>query len=184
MNYPNSLHWGIVSSLNEPAVFHVTATEHDAEQLVASAPRWVETKLLRGGHCRSKTDLIHQWIAAFQLPTYCRDNWDSFSSCIFDPPINVVLGGLPVGLAVVAVFTESELVLENEDPTELDVLVDIIRQRSEEVALPRTDAEIGQFNWPIRLAVVFQTTPDATEVFTNNLLDSRITIPVSHFDND
>lgn len=183
MNIEHALHWGVAASLRQPPVFHVTGTSDDAEAFVDSAPQWVVAKILRAGDSRSKINLMHQWAAAFQLPGYCRDNWNSFSDCVSDIPQNRALSWLPVGLVVVAVITESELLLDQEPYQELFTFIDIIEKRSAESASVRVDAEFGEFDWPHRLATVLQTTAETREKLATRLPDIEYAKLSWRFDN-
>jgi RNAse (barnase) inhibitor barstar len=100
-----------------------------AAEVGGLAGRWsvggLTVRVVRGRKMSTTTRLFDEFAAAFQFPSYFGENWDAFDECLAD------LNWLPFGAGYVVVITESEQVLVDANPHELEIFVGVLKAAAE-----------------------------------------------------
>lgn len=98
----------------------MNTTAHWIRPLPASETAPTSAKELRGTRCRTTVDLFAEWAAALGFPDWFGHNWDAFEECLRTVTAPDECG--PVTL----VLRNAAVLLEDEDPRQLGVLLDIL----------------------------------------------------------
>ncbi|GAA3804789.1 hypothetical protein GCM10022403_043380 [Streptomyces coacervatus] len=98
----------------------MNATAHWLRPLPASEAAPASAKEIRGTHARTTVDLFAEWSAALGFPDWFGHNWDAFEECLRTVTAPDESG--PVTL----VLRNAALLLEDEDPRQLGILLDIL----------------------------------------------------------
>jgi hypothetical protein len=108
------------------------------------ADEGMTTRVLRGSKMCSEPALFDELGAALQFPDYFGENWPAAVECSAD------LAWMPAGEGYVLVITEADLVLSEEAPGQIGVLVKTLTGAAESWAVAVEDGE-----WWDRPAVPF-----------------------------
>lgn len=77
-------------------------------------------KEIRGTRCRTSVDLFAEWAATLGFPDWFGHNWDAFEECLLTVTRPDESG------SVTLVLRNAALLLADEDPGQLRVLLDIL----------------------------------------------------------
>lgn len=78
--------WGVLLAPSSPWLHLLVASEREADiEFMPPPDYWgMQTRVLRGGRCGTKREMLGEWAAALQFPWYFGGNWDAFEECIND----------------------------------------------------------------------------------------------------
>lgn len=78
--------WPVLLAPSPPHLHLLVASEREADiEFMPPPDYWgMETRVLRGGRCGTKREMLGEWAAALQFPWYFGGNWDAFEECIND----------------------------------------------------------------------------------------------------
>lgn len=107
-------------------------------------------RFLRGKKMRTVHSLFDEFSAALQFPYYFGENWNAFSDCITD------LDWL-AGDSYILIVTDAEQVLIEEEPEQLESLINILQDAGDEWSVPVETTEAWSRE-SVGFHVVFQCT--------------------------
>ncbi|MEV6940798.1 barstar family protein [Streptomyces sp. NPDC051172] len=96
----------------------MNTTAHCIRPLSASETVPASAKEILGTRCRTTIDLFAEWASVLGFPTWFGHNWNAFEDCLGtlsdeSGPVTIVL-------------RNAALLLEDEDPRQLGILLDIL----------------------------------------------------------
>jgi hypothetical protein len=108
-----------------PWVRFLVCTENEVDDIAMNANRrtaglvWI----VRGQRCGTKSELLREWGAALQFPSYFGENWDAFEDCVND------LDWLP-GKSRTIIVTNTHRILQSSR-SEWRTFIDVLRSSCE-----------------------------------------------------
>ncbi|MGW3124171.1 barstar family protein [Streptomyces sp. NPDC001107] len=98
----------------------MNTTAHCIRPLSASETAPASAKEILGTRCRTTIDLFAEWASVLGFPTWFGHNWNSFEDCLRTVPEADESGPVTI------VLRNAALLLEDEDPGQLGILLDIL----------------------------------------------------------
>ncbi|WP_217210796.1 barstar family protein [Streptomyces sp. AC550_RSS872] len=129
----------------------MNTTAHCIRPLPASETAPASAKEILGTRCRTSIGLFAEWAGALGFPDWFGHNWDGFEECL-----RTVTGPDESG-PVTLVLRNAALLLEDEDPRQLGILLDILS--SNDFGLLLLDDSADDLGQPARRMTAAGFTP-------------------------
>jgi RNAse (barnase) inhibitor barstar len=154
-----------------PPEFYVTSRgESDFANLynrLTATYKKAVVRMIRGKKSQTIDELFNEVSAALQFPYYFGENWAAFSECISD------LDWVP-GEAYILLFSDANLLLQQESPADFRVLTTILTNANEEWTEPN---KYIPRNRPVTaFHVVFQVASEDLASFSERVKEAGVTL--------
>jgi hypothetical protein len=161
-----------LTAIGDPPFFICTVSPSDFFNLgwqIRLKDERAITRIIRGRHARTLDAFYSECAAALQLPYYFGENWDAFNDVIRD------LEWLP-GDSYLLMFDDAHLLLDQESPRMLEVLIRLLAEAS---AYWRTPSIYYPRNRnPTPFHTIFRCDTPRLEPFLERLSAARATFEV------